>query len=182
MGAVYRRGGGGSLCVDAVTAMLVVGVALMLQFVFYLAVSSACPYTTLTNSRIGNISYVITVDNSNTIGVDLMGGDQMLEQDQTQDQTQMQDQSQTASGTQNAQQTIFQTQTQDQDQDQEQNQNIMQAADDAMGMRALPAARERRWTLPSAWITPIDLSTLDWPSLDWSGITLSLCPLLGNYL
>ncbi|XP_063852814.1 uncharacterized protein LOC135095718 [Scylla paramamosain] len=188
MGAVYRRGGGGSVCVDAVTAAVVVGAALVLQFVFYVVVSTACPLAyslSSTAHRTGNITYVITVDNSNTIGVDVAAGDQMLDQTQMQDQSLTQSQSQTATAQQTAPQRIVLTQDQDQTQDQTQMQGFGgRSLDGILGPRGEAPERRRRWSLPPLWVTPLDLSTLDWPdlNLDWSGLSLSLCPLLGRYI
>lgn len=188
MGVVYRRGHGGSLCVDAVTAAIVVGIALLLQFVFYLTVATACPVgvysATGSAHRSGNITYVITVDNSNTIGLDMAAGDQALEQDQTQDQTLTQTQSQTGAATQNAPQRIRVVQSQDQEQEQSQTQrrSLGRKSFEGIGRRAEILDQQRQWTLPSMLVAPLDLSTLDWPSLDLSGVSLTLCPLLGRYL
>lgn len=128
MGAVYRRsGGGGSVCVDAVTAAAVVGGALLLQFLFYAAVTSACPtdvsYLSGLSSSVRNITYVINVNNSNTIGVQMMAGDQSLMQTQDQDQGLTQGQTADQDVEQNAAQTVDAPQTQTQDQDQGQSQD-----------------------------------------------------------
>ncbi|XP_045130759.1 uncharacterized protein LOC123515896 [Portunus trituberculatus] len=189
MGAMYRRGGGGSVCVDAVTAAVVVGAALALQFAFYVAVSTACPlgYSLSASAyRNGNITYVITVDNSNTIGVEVAAGDQDLDQTQMQDQSLTQSQTQTASAQQTAPQSITLDQDQDQTQGQTQSQSGSRSMNDLLGPRAeAPHLRRwRRWTLPPMGFIPLDLSTLNWPdfNLDWSGISISLCPLLGRYI
>lgn len=135
MGAVYRRSGGGSVCVDAVTAAAVVGAALVVQFLFYAAVTVACPndvsYLTGLGS-IRNITYFINVDNSNLVDVAMETGDQTLMQTQTQMQDITQDQSQTQSPVQSANQAVTAPQMQEQTQRQFQRQDdtvIMNAAD-----------------------------------------------------
>lgn len=133
MGVAYRRKGGGTACVDAVTAAAVVGGALLLQFLFYGAVNSAYPTGASYLGASTNTSYVINVNNSNTISMQMTAGNQDLMQSQNQMQTLEQMQMQTQSPVQSASQTVAAPQMQEQAQSQFQRQDDFVTVEDGSG-------------------------------------------------
>lgn len=93
---MYRREGGGTVCVDAFIAALLVGGALVLKFLFYAAVSAACPYSAGDASSLArNITNIITIEVLNGLDMANTAGD--MTQMQSQSVTQAQSATQTLS-------------------------------------------------------------------------------------
>ena len=196
LGAVYRRTGGGSQCVGAVTAALVVGVALLVQAMFYVAVGTACPSLGSALSGARNVTSVVNIAVTN--GVDLEALQEEMTQMQTQELEQTQDQDLTQGIDQdviNAPNTnLVQSLTQNQDLNQDQTFNGRALALAMAIARAWPDLWRGSGTLARTWPELWqDGGTLAraWPELWQGGGTLgrawplpyfNLCPVFALYL
>lgn len=170
------------------------GLALLLQFLFFVSVSTFCPDILDDKSRIAasNITNIITIDTSNAVTVETQGGDQMQdqeqgqqqEQDQSQEQMQdgMQGQGQTSSNDQDQDTTVDQVQRQDQEANNSQEQineiNERRKRSIRKLLYAFFVNSDNDYSRYLSWDNGISLPAL-------SALTLSkvsLCPVLGRYL
>ncbi|MPC35813.1 hypothetical protein E2C01_029250 [Portunus trituberculatus] len=182
LGAVYQRTGGGSQCVGAVTAALVVGVALLVQAAFYVAVGSVCPGVLSGLAAGRNMTSVVNIAVTNGVTMDTMQGD--MTQTQTQDLEQTQDQDLN----QDIDQYLDNYPEADVDQSLVQDQMLDQTQTFNGRALAIALAIARAW--PDLWHGGGTLAHV-WPDLwhgggtlarAWPFPSLNLCPVLGLYL